>query len=181
MRPASSTTTSRPPIWRAAVCSTLPCATSASLVVPPPISTLRMCFSSSCERLAAPQVNPGPGGGWRPGGRGGGAPPPPVAPPNPPANMEGRGLLDVAVRYQRELGRAAADIDVKDVLLFVVRALGGARAVRREHRFHVVAGGGADELAAHLGEQLADRLRVLAPQRLPGEDHPAGIDLVRMD
>src|SRR5260221_4898596 len=58
----------------------------------------------------------------------------------------------------------------------VVRALRRPRAIGGEHRFHVVAGGGADELAADLGQQLADRLRVLAPQRLAGEDHRAGVD-----
>ena len=94
--------------------------------------------------------------------------------------MDGGGRFHVPVRDKRELGGAAADVDVEDVAVVVVRALGRAGAVGGEHRFHVVAGGGADELAAHLGEQLADRLRVLAPQRLAGQDHRAGVDLVGM-
>jgi hypothetical protein len=108
MRPASSTTISRPPMWIAAVAATLPRSSSASLVVPPPMSMLRMRAARWWDALAAP------------------------------------------------------------------RAVGG------EHRLHVVAGGRADELAAELGEELADRLGVLAPQRFAGEDHRAGIDVVRM-
>src|SRR6516225_9441075 len=41
-------------------------------------------------------------------------------------------------------------------------------------------GGGADELAALLRQQTGDALRGLAPQRLAGEDHGAGIDVVGM-
>ena len=57
-----------------------------------------------------------------------------------------------------ELGGAAADIDVEDALALVVRHPRGARAVGGQHRFHVMAGGGADELAALLGEDAGDRL-----------------------
>ncbi len=97
------------------------------------------------------------------------------------ADVDGCGLLHLAVHHDRELGGAAADVDVDDAAILVVRALRRARAVGGEHRFHVVAGGGADEFAADLREQLADRLRVLAAQRLAGEDHRAGIDLIGMD
>ena len=48
----------------------------------------------------------------------------------------------------RELGGAAADVDVEDALALVVRDPRGARAVGGEHRLHVMAGGGADEIAA---------------------------------
>jgi hypothetical protein len=44
----------------------------------------------------------------------------------------------------------------------------------------MVAGGGAHEFPAFLGEQRRDRLRVLPAQRLAGENHHAGIDLVGM-
>ena len=44
-----------------------------------------------------------------------------------------------------------------------------------------MAGGGADEIAALLGEQARDRLRVVAPQRLAGEDHHAGVDVLGID
>ena len=93
-----------------------------------------------------------------------------------PADVDRRGLLDVPVRHQCELGRPAADVDVEDVAVLVVRELGGPGAVGGEHRLHVMAGGGADELAADFREQLADRLRVLAAQCLAGEDHGAGVD-----
>ena len=98
----------------------------------------------------------------------------------PAADMHGRGGDDVAALDQRELGGAAADVDVEDALARLVRHPRRAGAVGREHRLHVMAGGGADELAALLGEQLRRCLRVLAPQRLAGEDHGAGVDLVRM-
>jgi len=44
MRPLSSTTCSRPPVCTAAVATTLPCSTMPSLVVPPPISMLRIAL-----------------------------------------------------------------------------------------------------------------------------------------
>ena len=54
----------------------------------------------------------------------------------------------------------------------------GAGAVARQHRLHVVAGGGGDEIAALLGQQAGDRLGVVAAQRLAGEDHHAGVDVL---
>ena len=44
-----------------------------------------------------------------------------------------------------------------------------------------MAGGGADEVAALLGDQGRDRLGVVAAERLAGQDHDAGVDLVRTD
>ena len=42
-----------------------------------------------------------------------------------------------------------------------------------------MAGGGADQLAAFFGQQFGDGLRIFAAQRLAGEDHHAGVDVVR--
>src|SRR2546430_8472834 len=39
---------------------------------------------------------------------------------------------------------------------------------------------GADELATLLRQDAGDALRILAPQRLPGQDHGPGIDIVGM-
>ena len=64
------------------------------------------------------------------------------------ADVHGGGRDHAALLDQRELGRAAADVDVEDALVRIVRHARGARAVGREHRLHVVAGGGADEIAA---------------------------------
>ena len=89
----------------------------------------------------------------------------------PAADVDGRGRDHPAVLDQRELGGAAADVDVEDALALVGRDARGARAVGRQHRLHVMAGGGGDEIAALLGQQAGDRLRVVAPQRLAGEDH----------
>ena len=95
----------------------------------------------------------------------------------PAADVDGRGRDHAAVLDQRELGGAAADVDVEDALALVGRHARGARAVGRQHRLHVMAGGGGDEIAALLGQQAGDRLRVVAPQRLAGEDHHAGVDV----
>ena len=96
----------------------------------------------------------------------------------PPADMHGRGGEHPAALDQRQLGGAAADIDVEDALALVMRHPRGARAVGGQHGFHVMAGGGADELAAALGEDAGDALRVLAAQRFAGEDDDAGVDVV---
>ena len=55
MHPAASTTSKRPPMWTAAVARSSPFSTRPSLVVPPPMSMLRMRESASYERLAAPE------------------------------------------------------------------------------------------------------------------------------
>jgi hypothetical protein len=44
-----------------------------------------------------------------------------------------------------------------------------------------MAGGGANEIAALLRQQLGDALGVLAAQRLAGQDHRPGIDLVGIE
>ena len=95
----------------------------------------------------------------------------------PAADMHRRGGGHEALLDDGELGGAAADVDVEDALAALVRGLRRAGAVGREHQLHVMAGGGADEIAALLRQQLGDALRVLAPQRLAGEDHRAGVDL----
>ena len=96
----------------------------------------------------------------------------------PAADMQRRGRHHVAVLDDAELGGAAADVDVEDALVLVMRHLRGARAIGRQHRLHVVPGGGGDEIAALLRQQAGDGLGILAPQRLAGEDHHAGVDVV---
>ena len=84
------------------------------------------------------------------------------------ADMDGRRDHHLALLDHRQLGRAAADVDVEDALVLGMRNARRARPVRRQHRFHVVAGGGADELAALLGEDAGDRLArspAAAPRR----------------
>ena len=98
-----------------------------------------------------------------------------------PADVDRRGVDHAPVLDQRQLGRAAADVDIEHRPLQIARGLRGARAVRGQQRLHVVAGRGADELAAHLRDHLGDRLGVLAPQRLAGEDDGAGVDVVGVD
>ena len=98
----------------------------------------------------------------------------------PAADMHGCGSNHLAVLDQAEFGGAAADIDVEDALVLVAGDARGAGAVGRQHRFHVMAGGGGDEFAALLGQDLGDALRVLAAQRLARKNNHAGIDLVGM-
>jgi hypothetical protein len=83
-----------------------------------------------------------------------------------------KALLD-----DRELGGAAADVDIQDAPVALVGGLRRAGAISREHRLHVMAGGGADEIAALLGQELRDARRILAAERLASEDHCAGIDI----
>ena len=69
----------------------------------------------------------------------------------PAADVDGGGRDDAALLDQRELGRAAADVDVEDALALVGGDPRGAGAVACQHRLHVMAGGGGDEIAALLG------------------------------
>src|SRR5262249_23743692 len=71
--------------------------------------------------------------------------PPPVT---PPADRRRSRPGPAAFLDDTELGGAAADVDVEDTLALIVRQLRRARAVGRQHRFHVVPGGGGDEIAA---------------------------------
>ena len=98
-----------------------------------------------------------------------------------PADVHGGGRDHLALLDQAELGGAAADVDVEDALALVAGDPRGARAIGREHRLHMMAGGGGDEFAALLGENRGDCLGVLAPQCLAGENNHAGIDLVGIE
>ena len=97
----------------------------------------------------------------------------------PAADREGRDAEDHAVVDQRELGGAAADVDMQHALVALLRQPHRARAVRGERAFELVAGGGADELAGLVGEQFVDRARVRPLDRLAGEDHGAAVDVAR--
>ncbi len=97
------------------------------------------------------------------------------------ADRDRDGGEDGAVLDQRELGGAAADVDVEQRLAVAARQRDRARAVRRHLAFHVVAGGGADELAGLLRKEVGDGARVRALDRLAGKDHGATVDLVALD
>ena len=98
-----------------------------------------------------------------------------------PADRDRGGRDDLAVLDQGELGGAAADVDVEDRAPRVARERDGARAVRRQLAFHVMAGGGADEAAGLLREQVRDGARIVALDGLAGQDHGAAIDATRID
>src|SRR5229473_2585690 len=97
------------------------------------------------------------------------------------ADGDRAGREDAAVLDQGELGGAAADVDIEQRGIAAARQRDGARAVRRHLAFHVVAGGGADELAGLLGEQIGDGARIAALERLPGQDDGAAIDRLALD
>ena len=63
------------------------------------------------------------------------------------ADVDGGGDHHLAALDQTELGGAAADVDVEDAHLAFERGGGRAGAVGGQHGFHVMAGGGADEVA----------------------------------
>ena len=98
----------------------------------------------------------------------------------PPADMDRGGRQHAPAFDERELRRAAADVDIEDAAALLARSQRRTRAVGGEHRFHVMAGGGADEIAARFGEHRGDCLGVLAAERLAGEDHGAGVDVLRL-
>ena len=97
-----------------------------------------------------------------------------------PAEMNRRGVHDVAASTSASFVVPPPMSMLSSAAAAIVRDLGRARAVGGEHRLHVVPGRRADELTAHLREHVGDRLGVLAAQRLAGEDHRAGVDIVRM-
>ena len=97
-----------------------------------------------------------------------------------PAGVHGCGGDQLTTLNETELGGAAADVDVEDAAARVKRAPCRARAVHRQHRLHVVAGGGADEFTALLGQHGRDGLAVFAAQGFTGQDHGAGVNLVGM-
>src|SRR5262245_39323026 len=99
----------------------------------------------------------------------------------PTADMQRSRRGHVTVLDDTELGGAAADVDVEDAFTLLVRQLRRTRAVGRQHRLHVVPGGGGDEIAALLRQQGGDRLGILAAQRLAGEDDHAGVDILWLD
>ena len=52
----------------------------------------------------------------------------------------------------RELRRAAPDIDIENAFAGFARHAGGTGTISREHRFHMMTGGRADKIAACFGQ-----------------------------
>ena len=96
----------------------------------------------------------------------------------PAADRKGAEADDHAAVDQRQLGGAAADVDVQQAGVARLRQRHRAGTVGGEPAFELVAGGGANELAGLLGEQLVDGAGIAALDRLAGEDDGAGIDLI---
>ena len=98
----------------------------------------------------------------------------------PAANMHCGGMQYLALFNHAQLGGAAANIDIQDSFAAVVRRFCCARTVCRQHRLHMMASGGANEFSALLCNECRNALRVFATQGLTGQNHHAGIDIVRV-
>ena len=95
------------------------------------------------------------------------------------ADVDRGGLLDATIAADRELRRAAADVDVEhERRRGVARERDRAGAVRGEKALEVMAGRRAHELAGLAAEELDDRRRVLLARRFAGRDDGAGVDVV---
>ena len=96
------------------------------------------------------------------------------------ADMEGRRAQHATALKHRKLGGAAADVDVEHTLAGLERHIGRARAIAREHGFHVMASRRTDEFAASFRKQLGNALRIFTPQGLACENNGTGIDFRRL-
>ena len=96
----------------------------------------------------------------------------------PAADREGGNAQNFPPVDQRQFGGAAADIDMQDAGIALLRQPHRAGPVGGERAFELVAGGGADEFAGFRGEQFVDRPGIVPLDRLAGEDHGATVDIV---
>ena len=91
------------------------------------------------------------------------------------------GMYHVSMFDERQLRRAAADVDVQNRDAAIVRRLRRPGAVRGEHRLHMMPRGSANKFTAHFREHVRNRFRVFAAQRFASQDDCACVDVVRMD
>ncbi len=96
----------------------------------------------------------------------------------PPADRHRGGAEYLAVAEQREFRGAAADVDTEHGIFLAPGQGHRAGTVGGHHRFHIMAGAGADELAALGGEQVGDFTRIAPLQRFAGQDHRAAVDVL---
>ena len=99
----------------------------------------------------------------------------------PAAYVQRRGRHDTPVLKHRELRGSTANVDIEDTLTGVVGDARRPRAESCKHCFHVMAGGRADEIATVMRYDVGDSARVLAPQRLAGQDHRSGVHIIRLN
>ncbi len=99
----------------------------------------------------------------------------------PAADRNGAGCEDAAVLDEGELGGSAADIDVEHGCIAAARQRDGTGSVCRHLAFHMVARGGADELAGFFREQVGNGARIAALECLAGEDDGAAVDRLALD
>ena len=84
----------------------------------------------------------------------------------------------LAVLHQAQLGSATANVNVQNAMLFIVRTLGRARAVNRQHGLHVVTGRGAHKLAALFCQYGGNRLTVFTAQGFARQNYSTGVNFI---
>ena len=77
---------------------------------------------------------------------------------------------------ERELRRAAADVDVQHRRIGIFRVGHRSGTVRAQYRFELMTRRRTDEFSGVRCEQLVDRFGVALLDRLTGEDHRATVD-----
>jgi SAM-dependent methyltransferase len=97
------------------------------------------------------------------------------------ADVERGDIAHPAVAADRDLRRAAADVDVHHSSLIADRARCRARAIGRHHRLQAVTRAYRDELPGLTCEQFTDGARISPPHRDAGQDQRAGVDLIGID
>jgi hypothetical protein len=98
-----------------------------------------------------------------------------------PAGGNSAGRKDATVLDQRELRRAAADINVEQHSIVSARERHGARAMGRHLTFHVMAGRSADKSTRLIGKQFRDGAGVTAFQCFAGQNDRAAVHLFAVD
>src|SRR3954471_24564350 len=94
-------------------------------------------------------------------------------------DVKSGGFQDPAVVDQREFRGAPADVHVEDSAADLVGGEHGPGPVGREHGLHVVTCRRTDHVGGAFGGDAADLFGVAAPQRLTGQDHHTGVDVLR--
>ena len=95
-----------------------------------------------------------------------------------PADVQRSRLEDAAVLDDGELRCAAADVDVQETLVVALTHGDRAGPVGREQSLEVVSRRGTDEVAPLGGEKVRDGARIVAADRLAGQDDGTGVDVL---
>ena len=98
-----------------------------------------------------------------------------------PTDVQRGGCDHVAPVHHCELRGAAANIDVENADALIVGYLRCTRPIGRQHGLIWCPAVAVTKSPRCSASTLGDGLRILAPQRLPGENDDAGVDFLRLD